>query len=274
MSRQPPAQPTRGYLPPRGAAPPPPRATRHRSSVIGPPPGIEAGTGYQSPTRESFALPRHPPAPPPPPPPPQQQRSTSSSFATSSRVRPDPNVFDPIYEEPPTPPRRASRRRSRSSRGRESDQPTMMFYPSTTTVSSMSTDSFVEPPMPFFRTDPLQVRPGGSDSTRSLPPMEEEDRRRRTVSTVSSGVLGPGTIEVDPDTEYEEESDSDVSSLRSSGEDRLIRNVSMVRRGQAIIIRNPSARRSTVPEVYTFFSNQVNGSGTISTYTLFVRRNG
>ena len=250
MSRQSPAQPTRGYPPPRGAAPPPPRATRHRSSVIGPPPGIEAGTGYQSPTRESFDIPRHPPPPPPPPPPPQQQRITSSSFATSSRARPDPNVFDPIYEEPPTPPRRASRRRSRSSRARESDQPTMMFYPSTTTVSSMSSDSFVEPPMPFFRTDPLQVRSRGSDST--LPPMEEEDPRRRTVSTVSSGVLGPGTIEVDPDTEYEEESDSDVSSLRSSGEDRLVRNVSMVRRGQATIIRNPSARRSTVPEVYTF----------------------
>jgi hypothetical protein len=250
MSRQVPSQPTRGY-PLRGNAPP--RAARHRSSVIGPPPGIEAGTGYQSPTRESFGFPRPPPPPPPPPPP---QPTSSSSIGTSSRGRPDPNVFDPIYEEPPTPPRRSSRRGSRSRGGREStgtdQQPTMMFYPSTTTVSSMSSDSFVEPPMPFFRTDPLQVRSArGSDSTRSLPPMEEEDPRRRTVSTVSSGVLGPGTIEVDPDTE--EESDSDMSSLGSSGEGGLVRNVSMVRRGQARIIRNPSARRSTVPEVHTFF---------------------
>lgn len=141
--------------------------------------------------------------------------------------------------------------------GAGTEQPTLMFYPSTTTVSSMSTDSFVEPPMPFFRTDPLQVGGGarGSGSTRSLPPtMEEEtDPRRRTVSTVSSGVLGPGTIEVDPDTEEEEEdvSDSDYSSVGSSGVGQLVRNVSMVRRGQARIIRNPSARQSTVPEVPT-----------------------
>ena len=84
--------------------------------------------------------------------------------------------------------------------------------------------------------------------------MEEElDPRRRTVSTVSSGVLGPGTIEVDPDTEEEEEeedvSDSEYSSVGSSGVGQLVRNVSMVRRGQARIIRNPSARQSTIPEV-------------------------
>jgi len=255
MSRQGP--PSRGY-PPRGNALPP-RASRHRSSVIGPPPGIEAGTGYQSPTRETFNFPA---------PPPQGRSQPTASFATPSRgtpggapggrqPRPDPNLFDPIYEEPPTPPRRSSRRRSRSrgvsgGGGRESagmDNPTLMFYPSTTTVSSMSSDSFVEPPMPFFRIDPGQAGGSrGSGSTRSLPPMEEEDPRRRTVSTVSSGVLGPGTIEVDPDTE-EEMSDSDISSLGSSGEDQLVRNVSMVRRGQARIIRNPSARRSTVPEV-------------------------
>jgi len=152
--------------------------------------------------------------------------------------------------------------------GRESSGPTLMFYPSTTTVSSMSSDSFVEPPMPFFRTDPLQVR-GSSGSTRSLPPMEEEDPRRRTVSTVSSGVLGPGTIEVDPDTEDdEEESDSDYSSVGSSGVGQLVRNVSMVRRGQARIIRNPSARRSTVPEVRPFFERvMLICIGTVTAYS-------
>ena len=243
MSRQDP--PSRGY-PPRGNAPP--RASRHRSSVIGPPPGIEAGTGYQSPTQE-YTFPQ---------PPSQQPGSTPSTQARGRQLRPDPNVFDPILEEePPTPPRRSSRRGLRS-RGRDSsaiaaDAPTMMFYPSTTTVSSMSSDSFIEPPMPFFRVDSLRVGGGArgpGSSPRSLPPMEEEDPRRRTTSTVSSGVLGPGTIEVDPDTEEdEEETESDVSSVYSSTEGQLVRNVSLVRRGQARIIRNPSARRSTIPEV-------------------------
>ena len=250
MSRQP---PPRGY-PPRGTAPP--RASRHRSAVIGPPPGIEAGTGYQSPTTE-YGFPR--------PPQPTSQRQQSPSVASTSQgrqARPDPNVFDPIDEEPPTPPRRSSRRRARARDSSATDAPTMMFYPSTTTVSSVSSDSFIEPPMPFFRVEPLRIS-RGSGSPRSLPPMEEEDPRRRTVSTLSSGVLGPGTIEVDPDTE---ESDSDVSSIGSSTEGQLVRNVSLVRRGQARIIRNPSARRSTVPEVYPFHWSLLI-IGTIHTYT-------
>jgi hypothetical protein len=116
----------------------------------------------------------------------------------------------------------------------------------------MDSDSFIEP-MPFFRTDPrirTTTRPTGSPRS-SLPPTNEEPdeilEERRSVA--SSGVLGPGTTEVDLDTEFES-SDDDVSTSTDSSYDQLVRNISTVRRGQARIVRNPSARKSMVPEVW------------------------
>jgi len=121
-----------------------------------------------------------------------------------------------------------------------------MFYPSTTTVSSVDSDP-VEP-MPFFRTDP-RLRASGSPRT-SLPSTREESVDVRTVSMASSGVLGVGTLEVDPDSSSEDE--GSVSTDSSFGQ--LMREVSTVRRGQARIVRNPSAtRRSVVPEVLYYY---------------------
>lgn len=124
-----------------------------------------------------------------------------------------------------------------------------MFYPSTTTISSFDAEDVVEP-MPFFRTDPqLRTPPRGSNTTRqSLPSTQEESRESygRTVSVASSGVLGVGTIEVDPDTDT---SSDDDSSMASSSFEQVMQEVSTVRRGQAQIVRNPSARKSVVPEV-------------------------
>jgi hypothetical protein len=101
--------------------------------------------------------------------------------------------------------------------------------------------------MPFFRTDPM-VRTSSS----SLPPTEEEppdtqETQGRSVSMASSGVLGLGAIEVDPDTESE--GYSDASSITEFDMDQLVREVSTVRRGQPQILRNPSQRKSVVPEV-------------------------
>jgi len=220
----------------------PPRAARHRSSVIGPPPGIEAGAGYISPTTSptAFQFPRPPP------------RTSQIPMATGRgrTGRPDPEIFDPIMEEPPIPPPRSSRRRTR----RESDGPSVMFYPSSTTISSMDSESLAEP-MPFFRVDPQMSPPRGSPR---LPRTTEErgEPRPLTTSTTSSGVLGMSAIEVDPDTEND--SDEDGSSVSSESFDRLARNVSLVRRGQARIIRNPSAtRRSVIPEVKTQFFESI-----------------
>jgi uncharacterized membrane-anchored protein len=86
----------------------------------------------------------------------------------------------------------------------------------------------------------------GSPRT-SLPPTAEEAPEKSDESnrrTVSSGVLGIASIEVDPDTESDSDDSSSISSFQ-----QLARSVSTVRRGQAQIIRNPSARRSVVPEV-------------------------
>jgi hypothetical protein len=125
-----------------------------------------------------------------------------------------------------------------------------MFYPSTTTISSLDAEDVIEP-MPFFRTDPqLRTPPRGSGSPRpSLPTTQEEtpESHGRTVSVASSGVLGVGTIEVDPDTDT---SSDDDSSTASSSFEQVMQEVSTVRRGQAQIVRNPSARKSVVPEVY------------------------
>src|SRR5579862_7308792 len=225
-----------------------PRATRHRSSVLGPPPGIESGTGYsgaQSSPRGGYQYPRPPPRVPTPPTPntvPFVPIAGTSSRPPPARMRPDPNIFDPIMEEPS--PRRSRRFRQRDIASSPTT-PTVMFYPSTTTVSSLDSDP-VEP-MPFFRTDP-QLRSTGSPRP-VLPSTEEEEPTEgtgRTVSVASSGVLGVGTIEVDPDTSSEDE--GSVSTDSSFGQ--LLREVSTVRRGQARIVRNPSARRqSVVPEV-------------------------
>jgi hypothetical protein len=86
--------------------------------------------------------------------------------------------------------------------------------------------------------------------------MEEESpdstgssNRATTVSVASSGVLGLGAIEVDPDTESDTY-DSDGSSTTEFDMSQLVREVSTVRRGQARMMRNPSLRRSVVPEVF------------------------
>jgi hypothetical protein len=227
----------------------PSRAGRRRSSVLGPPPGIESGTGYsgaQSSPRGGYQYPRPPPRVPTPPTP------TAVPFVPitgpslrpppARNVRPDPNIFDPIMEEP-SPSR--SRRFRQHDVASSSTIQTVMFYPSTTTVSSLDSDP-VEP-MPFFRTDP-QLRSTGSPRP-ILPSTEEEETAEgniRTISVASSGVLGVGTIEVDPDTSSDDE--GSVSTDSSFGQ--LLREVSTVRRGQARIVRNPSARRqSVVPEV-------------------------
>ena len=70
------------------------------------------------------------------------------------------------------------------------------------------------------------------------------------ASTASSGILGSG-IHIDPDTESDSDDNESTSTLSSSN-DGLVRNVSLVRRGRATMIRNPSARarRSMVPEVH------------------------
>lgn len=122
-----------------------------------------------------------------------------------------------------------------------------MFYPSTTTLSSMESNTPAEP-MPFFRTG-LRM-PTSSTASITSSPEEVRASRGQTLSTASSGVLGGGTmVDVDPDTESD--SDGESSSGSSLSFDQLERSVSLVRRGQARIIRNPSARRSVVPEVYS-----------------------
>src|SRR5215471_17184171 len=76
----------------------PPRASRHRSSVIGPPPGIEAGTGYISPqtSPREHQFPRPPPRSRPPTAPIIPVTSGSSTTFRRNVQRPDPDTFDPI----------------------------------------------------------------------------------------------------------------------------------------------------------------------------------
>jgi hypothetical protein len=131
-----------------------------------------------------------------------------------------------------------------------------MFYSSTTTISSIDeaelrTVDQLEP-MPFFKVDPrMPTMQGtlGSDDVRS-----STSNPSRAVSTASSGVLGPVTIDVDPDTDNEEDDDDESIDSSASEFEHLVRNVSLVRRGTATIIRNASSRRSVVPEVQTSFS--------------------
>ena len=101
----------------------------------------------------------------------------------------------------------------------------------------MDSDAMIEP-LPFLLTDvPM---PGTNPSTLE----DQRVSRGRTVSTVSSGVLGMDMIETDP------ESDGENTIASASSFDQLVRSVSLVRRGQARIIRNPSARRVVPPDVY------------------------
>ena len=135
-----------------------------------------------------------------------------------------------------------------------SDGPSMMFYPSSTTLSSMDSEPIIEP-MPFFRNDPRlrrESRALTSTASPSLPFTEDTPSSRGVSSIASSGVLGPGITEAEPDTEFE--SDSDDSTSTSESIENLIRNVSLVRRVQPRIIRtNSGARRSVVPDVLTPF---------------------
>jgi hypothetical protein len=239
------------------------RSSRPRSSVIGPPPGSEAGTGYISPSTSptTYQFPRPPPREPPreqPPVPPSIP--TSSLFRSIGRNsrgrRPDSSLFEPIMEEPPSLPRRSSRRRRRRDAS-SSETPTVMFYPSTTTVSSVESDPVVEP-MPFFRTDTQLRESQVTASPRQSAPSAQgaSESQGRATSTTSSGVLGVSSvvIELDPSDESGEEENTSTSS---SSEGQLVRGISTVRRGRARIIRNPSARRSVVPEVRKFNSQKL-----------------
>lgn len=109
----------------------------------------------------------------------------------------------------------------------------------------MDSDLLMEP-MPFFRTD-LRMQADAVEQRGSMPTAAEElGDPTRSVSMASSGALGPGTVEVDLDTE----SDDDGSiTTDSSGYEQLVRTISLVRRGQARLMRNPSARQSMTPEV-------------------------
>jgi hypothetical protein len=199
----------------------------------------------------SYQFPRPPPRVPPPNAP--SPIPAVTPLRSGERRRPDPEIFDPIMEEPPTVPARSWRRPGRRDTN-SIDSPSVMFYPSTTTVSSMDSDS-PTPPMPFFTSGPRIPLPGASESQRrSIPPTGEELRMSRgrastgQASTASSGILGSG-IHIDPDTESDSD-DDESTTTSSSSYDRLVRNVSLVRRGQVQMIRNPSLRRSVVPEVH------------------------
>ena len=248
MSQRPPRDPR---LPPTRSG----RTGRPRSAVIGPPTGYETGSGYNPnpvPTT-TYQFPRPPRrVSSPPSSPPSTTNMPATGLPRQPKMRPDPEIFDPVMPPPPSPPPQSSRRRQKPE-SMPPDTPTVMFYPSTTTLSSVDSEPFVEP-MPFFKNDPRLRGSGVASSIQSsVPPTPQEfSERTRTISTVSSGVLGPGTVEVDIDTGSED--DEDETSSTDSSYDHLVRSVSTVRRGQARIIRNFSARRSVVPEVYFLFS--------------------
>jgi hypothetical protein len=227
--------------------PPIPERSARRGSVLRPPPGTETGTGYA--TSPSFSFPR----PPPRIPTPSSPRGVPSE--SPSRVAPRellPSLAGPsilrnsrgipnVFEDAPVP-RRQRQRQSSSGAG-------TMFYPSTTTVSSMeSGPGEPSPPMPFFRTDPY-IQSTGSLATLEESPDSSNGSSGRAVSLASSGVLGIGAIEVDPDSDSDTFSD-DGSSITDFDMDQLVRGVSLVRRGQARMMRTPSTnRRSVYPEV-------------------------
>jgi hypothetical protein len=220
----------------------PARAARHRSSVLGPPPGLDPGTGYISPASSPRQFQFAPPTP----------DSSSGSQKGSEENEIPPAV--PTRSHPLAPREIASRLRE-SSRPLTagSDGAPIMFYPSSTTLSSMDSDPVIEP-MPFFRNDPRLRRESrtvtSTAASPSLPFTDEPTSSRAVSSIASSGVLGPGITEAEPDTEFE--SDSDESTSTSESIENLIRNVSLVRRGQPRIIRtNSGARRSVVPDVRT-----------------------
>jgi len=262
----------------------PPRSSRHRSSVLGPPPGTEAGTGYISPPQTSpitYEFPEPPTSLPlsrvrnsattvlatassgapdlPSTPPSLNSRTTLRTIPgkpdpSSSNARPSVSMRDdPMTEDAPAPPPRSSKRGRkpvpRSSTGDENTLPGVMFYPSTTTISSIDEAELRKldqmEPMPFFKVDPRMPMPASQQSDDVKSSMSNPSR---AVSTASSGVLGPVTIDVDPDTDFED-NESEASS--TSEFEQLVRSVSLVRRGTATIVRNPSSRRSVVPEVRT-----------------------
>ena len=212
--------------------PRPPRAARHRASVTGPPPGVDPGTGYNIPTTSTAPL--------------NLSRISSPlsprNIARNAPRRVDPNLYDPI-DEPIRIPRSA---RDRRLQGAPSTGTPIVFYPSSGTVSSdtsLNTRSEDQnEPVPFFRTDPFGT-PRNDRSRRSGEASEES--HNRTASMRSSGVLGDGAMEVDSDS-----TDTESVSSFSSVERQIVRQVSTVRRGQAQIVRNPSQRRSVIPDVY------------------------
>jgi hypothetical protein len=240
-------------LPPRGNRPTPPIPERsaRRGSVLRPPPGTETGSGYTA--SPSFSFPRPPPRIPTPSSP--RGAPTESSPRIVPREPPPPLAgpsilrnsrgIPNVFEDAPVPRRQRQRQSSSSGAG-------TMFYPSTTTVSSMeSGPGEPSPPMPFFRTDPY-VQSTGSLATLEESPDSSHDSSGRAVSLASSGVLGIGAIEVDPDSDSDTYTD-DGSSITEFDMDQLVRGVSLVRRGQARMMRNPSTnRRSVYPEVSPF----------------------
>src|SRR5579859_2582479 len=256
MSRQPTRNPR--------SAPTPTRTTRPRGSVLGPPPGTETGTGYinaSSPSASSTApLPYRRPPPPRPPPltntsfPPRVAGPSILRNGGARNARPDPNVFDPIPEE--FSPRRTTfaDERPMRRRGTEGQEQSVMFYPSNTTSSTLSlVESELDepPPMPFFRTEPQIRVSAATPSPRSSQTLANEGHRPeshgRSASMASSGVLGLG-VDLDSNSDWDDDEGSASDfSVQSSD---LVREVSLVRRGQARIMRNPSARRSVVPEVH------------------------
>src|SRR5579862_2825347 len=230
----------------------PPRGARHRSSVHGPPPGAEAGTGYTIPDTPASSSPQFSTRLP--------ETSSSAPLANtaplnfnrissplSSRnivrsARPDPNIYDPI-DEPIRTPRTTRERRLQ---GAPSTGTSMMFYPSSTTLSSETSgrDDHREP-LPFFRTDPFgSPRRAAAPNSEAQTQDDSSAAQNRTTSMRSSGVLGDGAIEVVSDS-----SDNESVSSYSSVERQIVRQVSTVRRGQAQIVRNPSQRKSIVADV-------------------------
>lgn len=250
----------------------PPRAARHRSSVYGPPPGVDPGTGYttSAPFTSSSRRDRELQFPIPPTAPVSSSTNPHNSYTAplnidrissplSSRnivrrtgnARPDPNIYDPI-DEPIRTPRSPRERRLQgaSSNGGTS----VMFYPSSTTISSETSTTREDhnEPLPFFRTDPFGAPRRVESPGRTQIPSQGDlsSSQTRTTSMRSSGVLGDGAIQVDSDS-----SDAESVSTDYSVERQIVRQVSTVRRGQAQIVRNPSLRRSVVPDVTSLVDN-------------------
>ena len=217
---------------------------RRRGSVIGPPLGTEAGAGYNSPSTSS---PNHETLQTPEQMGPEGPNymaglpSPSTFPIPGTSLRAERNVHSQETEDLSALPTRSGRsRRTEASDG--NSVPTVMFYPSTTTVSSLES---IPEPMPFFKSSP-DMRFSQISNSSQLPVQDEaRNLRRQTTSTVSSGVLG---VADDFKPVNESDSDEETNSSMTSSFEQLVRTVSTIRRGQPRIIRNPS-RRNLVPEV-------------------------